>query len=101
MAEQRLSLMTLVRQPDALAPLLLAAAALSLVLGHAAVFGVVHEADEGAAAHIWQLLIALELPALAFFAIRWLPRATKQALVLLGILAAILAANFAAVFFLT
>ena len=32
-------------------------AALALVLGHAAVFGIVHEADEGAAAHVWQILM--------------------------------------------
>ena len=32
-------------------------AALAMVLGHAAMFGVVHEADEGTAAHIFQLLI--------------------------------------------
>jgi hypothetical protein len=76
-------------------------AALAVVLVHAAKFGVVHEHDEGAAAHIWQLLIAGQVPVIAFFAIKWLPRATRQALLALAILAAATLANFAAVFFLT
>ena len=42
--------------------LALALAALAVVLGHIALFGVVREADEGAAAHIWQLLMAGQAP---------------------------------------
>ena len=30
--------------------------------------------DEGTIAHLWQLLMAGQLPVLAFFAIKWLPR---------------------------
>jgi hypothetical protein len=40
---------------------------------------VVHEADEGTLAHLWQLL-AGQIPVLAFFAIKWLPRAPTQTL---------------------
>jgi hypothetical protein len=43
-------------------------------------FGVVREADEGAAAHLWQLLMAGQLPIIAFFALKWLPQMPKQAL---------------------
>jgi hypothetical protein len=43
-------------------------------------YGVVHEADEGASGHIWQLLMAGQLPILAYFVIRWLPRAPWQTL---------------------
>jgi len=32
------------------------------MMGHAAIFGVVHEIDEGTAAHVWQVLMA-EYPA--------------------------------------
>jgi len=46
------------KQASAWLPLGMSLAALALVLGHAAVYGVVHEADEGAAAHIWQILMA-------------------------------------------
>jgi hypothetical protein len=91
----------LLRRPSALVPLLVSLAALALVLGHAALYGVVHEADEGAAAHIWQILITLEgLFTIAFAVNEW-KRARRQTLVILAILAATTAANFAAVYFLT
>ena len=68
-------------------------AALALVLGHVAMFGVVHEADEGAAAHIWQILMAGQVPFVTFFAIKWLPSAPRQALMILGLqVVAVLAA---------
>jgi hypothetical protein len=68
-------------------------AALGTVLLHLARFGVTHEADEGAAAHIWQLLMAGQLPVIAFFAIKWLPQAPKETLAILALqVAAILAA---------
>jgi len=44
--------------------------ALTLLLGGIAVGVVVREADEGAIAHIWQLLMAVQLPLLAYFVIR-------------------------------
>jgi cytochrome bd-type quinol oxidase subunit 2 len=93
--------LALLRKPSALAPLLISLAALALVLGHAAVYGIVHEADEGAAAHIWQILIALEIPVTLAFAAHWWKRARRQTLLVLALLAATLLANFAAVFFLT
>ena len=42
----------------------------SLILGHTAVFGIVHEADEGAATHIWQILMAGQIPFVIYFMIR-------------------------------
>jgi hypothetical protein len=90
-----------IKQPSAWIPLAMSLTALAEVLVHAAIFGVVHEADEGAAAHIWQILIAGQIPPAVFFVIKWIPRATKQALIVLAILAGLLLANFAAVYFLT
>ena len=49
------------------------------------VAGTAPQADEGAAAHIWQLLMILELPLVAVFAIRWLPEAPRQAVLVLGL----------------
>jgi len=89
------------KQPSAFLPLAMSLAALALVLGHAAIFGVVHEADEGAAAHIFQLLMAAQIPLVAFFAIKWLPRAPRPALLVLALQVAAGFAAFAAVFFLT
>ena len=91
---------TIVREPSAFLPLAMSLGALSLVLGHIAEFGIVHEADEGTAAHIWQLLMAGQIPILAFFAIKWLPRAPKQALYTLALQAGAVLASVAPVFFL-
>jgi hypothetical protein len=63
----------------------MSAAALTLVLGFLALFGVVREPDEGAAAHIWQILMVLQIPIAAFFTIKWLPRAPKDALPVLAL----------------
>lgn len=60
-------------------------AALALVLGHLAMFGVAHEADEGTAAHLWQLLMAGQVPVIAYFALKWLPRAPGPALRMLAL----------------
>lgn len=35
--------------------------------------GYVRQPDEGTAAHLWQLLMAGQVPIVAFFAVRWLP----------------------------
>ena len=95
------SVIALTRKPSALVPLAMSVTALAIVLGHFALFGVVHEADEGAVAHIWQILMAGQLPVAAYFAIKWMPRATRQTLTILAVLAVVLVANFAAVYFLT
>lgn len=46
---------------------------------------VAREADEGAAAHIWQLLMAGQLPLVAFYAVRWLPQASARTLKVLAV----------------
>lgn len=76
-------------------------AALALVLVHAARFGVVHETDEGTSAHLFQILMAAQVPIVAFFALKWLPRAPRPALVVLALQAGAALAAFAGVFFLT
>ena len=91
---------TLMKHPSAYLPLAMSLAALAVVLGYLAVNGVVREPDEGAAAHIWQLLMAGQLPIVAFFAIKWLPQAPKQALLILALQAAAGLAALAPVFFL-
>lgn len=89
------------KQPSAFLPLALSGIALALVLGHAAAYGVVHEADEGTAAHLFQLLMAAQVPIVGFFAIRWLPQAPRPALVVLALQAGAALAAVAAVVFLT
>jgi hypothetical protein len=75
----------LLRKPSAFAPVAMSLAALALVLLHIALHGTARQADEGAAAHLWQLLMAAQLPIIAFFAIRWLPQKPKYALAILAL----------------
>ncbi len=74
-----------IKLPSALLPLAMSVAATMLVLGNITIYGVVRDTDEGAAAHIWQLLIAGQLPLVAYFAIKWLPRTPRSALPVLAL----------------
>jgi hypothetical protein len=88
------------RTPGALIPIVMSVAALG-VIGVAALSGaLVQQKDEGAAAHLWQLLMAGQLPLLAFFAIKWLPRAPKQSLAVLALQVGAALAAMAPVFLL-
>ena len=82
--DEKFSFGGVVRKPSAFVPLAMSLTALAVVLSHIAIYGAVREPDEGTAAHIWQLLMGLQLPILAFFAIKWLPKAPRQTLIVLG-----------------
>jgi hypothetical protein len=88
------------KKPSAFLPLAMSFAALATVLVHVALFGVAREADEGTAAHIWQILMAAQIPIVAFFAIKWLPRTPKQAFLVLALQVGAALAALAPVFFL-
>src|SRR5450755_2252306 len=80
------SVLSLSRKPSAFAPMVMSVSALALLLGSiAARSGMVHDNDEGAIAHTWQLLMAGQLPILAYFVFRWLPRMPRQTLYLLAL----------------
>ena len=87
-------------RPSALIPLVMSLAALLVVLGHIVMFGTARQADEGAAAHLWQLLIAGQIPVIAVFAAKWLPRAPGPALLVLVLQAVAVLAAVAPVFLL-
>lgn len=90
-----------IKQPSAYLPLGMSLAALALVLAHAAVYGLAHEADEGTAAHVWQILMAAQLPIVAYFLLKWLPKRPRESLQVLALLAGTWLSNFAAVYWLT
>jgi len=96
----------IVRQPSAFLPLAMSLTALALLLGRIAMFGTGPEVvvngrpDEGAVAHLWQILMAGQLPVLLFFAIKWLPRAPRQTLYVLALQAGAVLASMAPVYFL-
>jgi hypothetical protein len=88
------------KQPSALIPVAMSVVALAVVIGHVVVFGTAREPDEGAAAQVWQLLMAAQIPVIAFFAINWLPRSPRPALMVLALQAAAGIAAAAPVFIL-
>ncbi len=63
-----------------------------LVIGRPA-----REPDEGTGAHLWQLLMAAQLPLAAFFGITWLPVAPRTAGVIFAAQAVAIFANLAIV----
>jgi hypothetical protein len=75
----------MIKRPSAFAPIAMSFVALAVVLAHIIVSGTARQADEGAAAHLWQLLMAAQIPIIAFFAIRWLPRSPRSALLVLAL----------------
>src|SRR5690242_15763622 len=79
------SVINTLRHPSAFVPILMSLAALSLVLFHIALSGTAREADEGTAAHLWQLLMALQIPIIGFFAVRYLPQHRSGAIAVLGL----------------
>jgi hypothetical protein len=86
---------SLLKRPSAFMPLAMSLAALATVIGYAAMFGTARQEDEGTAAHVWQLLMAGQVPVIGFFAIKWLPTEPRQALLVLALqLGAAIAAMF-------
>ena len=77
----------MIKHPIAWLPLTMSLAALALVAGYLALFGVSNQppADEGAAARIFQLLLAGQAPIVAYFVLKWLPHRPKQAMAVLAL----------------
>ena len=88
------------RQPTAFLPVAMSLLALAVVLSQLALVGAARQADEGTAAHLWQILVAAQLPVMAFFAVRYLPRRPKPAVLILALQVFALLAACAPVFFL-
>ena len=76
---------SVLKRPSAFLPLAMSLGALAIVLIHLAVYGPAPQPDEGAAAHIWQLLMAAQVPIVLFFAITWVPRSPRRALPILAL----------------
>ena len=74
---------SLFKQPSAWIPLLMSSAALTMILVYVAMFGIVHNQDEGTPAHIFQLIMLAQLPIAGYFAVKWLPKQPKQSLIVL------------------
>jgi hypothetical protein len=72
------------RRFSAIAPLVMSVGAFIVVMVAVNIDAPGTQADEGAAAHLFQLLMAGQAPIVAYFAIKWLPRDPVHALFVLG-----------------
>ncbi len=94
------SVAELLRKPSAALPVGMSLTALAIVLSSVVVYGVQRDQDEGAAAHLWQLLMGGQAPLLAWFALKWLPRAPRAALCVVAMQACAALAALAPVYLL-
>jgi hypothetical protein len=71
---------------------------LALGLRFVALNGLVRQADEGTEAHLFQLLMPVQLLVMGYFALTWVPRAPRAALPVFALQVFAAAAVFAMVF---
>jgi hypothetical protein len=71
--------LNVLKHPSAFLPVAMSLTALAIVLAFLAVHGPAAQADEGAAAHLWQLLMAAQAPIVFYFAMRWVAQSPRQA----------------------
>jgi hypothetical protein len=91
---------TIIKQPSAFLPVTMSSIALATLLVAFVTGGLVRETDEGTAAHIWQLLMGGQIPIVAYFAIKWLPQAPREALYVLALQIGVAIAALAPVYLL-
>jgi len=96
----------MVRRPSAFLPLAMSLTALTMLLVPIATTvisrhtPVSHDPDEGAIAHLWQLLMTVQMPIVLFFAVKWLRRAPRPTVGILALQAGAWLASCAPVYFL-
>lgn len=90
----------MIKRPSAFVPVAMSLAALGIVFVHILIADTARQVDEGTAAHLWQLLMAAQIPIIGFFAIRWLPESPRSALPVLALQAVAALAALAPVFLL-
>jgi hypothetical protein len=79
-------------------PIVISAFLLLLILRYVALYGPLRQADEGTEAHLFQLLMPVQLAVMAYFALTWLPRPTRGTRPVLALQAIAAAAVLAAVY---
>ncbi len=74
--------------------------ALATVLIFVTLHGTAPQPDEGAAAHIWQLLMAAQIPIVMFFVVKWVVPSPRRAVPILALQVVAAVAAMAPVYFL-
>jgi len=77
---------SLIKKPSAWIPIVIPLLFFAYIVVVLATFGFLQEEkDEGIAAHLFQLWLLAEPLMLAFFAVKWLPRMRREALLVLAL----------------
>ena len=79
---------SLLKQPSAWIPLVMSFVALVFLLSYVAMFGLASgspDGDEGTPARIFQLIMAAQLPFIAYFALVHLPKRAMQTMIVLAL----------------
>ena len=95
-----MSPLPILKHPSAFLPVAMSLVALATVLIFVALHGTAPQTDEGAAAHIWQLLMAAQAPIVLYFAIKWVPQSPRRAVPILALQVGAALAAMAPVFLL-
>ncbi len=80
-----MNVLTMFKRPSAFLPVAMSCSALVIVLVFLILHGAAPQPDEGAAAHLWQLLLVLQIPIVIFFVIIWVARFPRRALPILAL----------------
>lgn len=95
-----MSPLIVLKHPSAFLPVAMSVGALATVLVFLALHGPAPQQDEGAVAHVWQLLMAGQVPIVLFFGIKWVPQSPRQAVPVLALQAGAALAAMTPVFLL-
>lgn len=90
--------MELLKRPSAFLPLAISAGFLTFFAAAYAQGTLVRQPDEGAGAHLFQILMPVQLLIIGFFALTWLPKKPKAASGVLIVQVAFALAVFAVVY---
>jgi len=91
--------LTMLKHPSAYLPIAMSLGALATILVFITLHGTAPQPDEGTAAHIWQLLMAAQIPFVMFFAIKWVWQSPRRAVPILALQLGAALAAIAPVFF--
>ncbi len=99
------SFLAMMRRPSALVPvamslLALAIVAVALAVDIHSVGHIVRSPDEGSVAHVWQLLMTVQMPIVLYFLVKWARRAPAETLGVFAVQAGAWLASCAPVYFL-
>ncbi len=88
------------KRPSAFLPIVMSLVAIAILVVHLAIPGPAPQSDEGPAAHLWQLLMAGQVPIVAFFLIRWVTKAPRSVLTIFALQISVALAALAPVYLL-